>query len=89
MRRRFRLRRETPFFIESHRFEEERRRHPTDSGRQRVSRLAAKVGCYAVSRRIAAKVGCYAVSRRIAAKVGCYAVSRAVSHELLPIQLGV
>ena len=25
------------FFIESHRFEEERRRHPTDSGRQRVS----------------------------------------------------
>ena len=27
--------------------------------------------------------------RRLAAKVGCYAVSRAVSHELLPIQLGV
>ena len=25
----------------------------------------------------------------VAAKVGCYAVSRAVSHELLPIQLGV
>ena len=29
------------------------------------------------------------VFRRLAAKVGCYAVSRAVSHELLPIQLGV
>ena len=29
------------------------------------------------------------VPRRLAAKVGCYAVSRAVSHELLPIQLGV
>ena len=28
------------------------------------------------------------VFRRLAAKVGCYAVSRAVSHELLPIQLG-
>ena len=27
--------------------------------------------------------------RRLAAKVGCFAVSRAVSHELLPIQLGV
>ena len=27
--------------------------------------------------------------RRLAAKVGCDAVSRAVSHELLPIQLGV
>ena len=26
---------------------------------------------------------------RLAAKVGCYAVSRAVSHALLPIQLGV
>ena len=29
------------------------------------------------------------VFRRLAAKVGCYAVSRVVSHELLPIQLGV
>ena len=29
------------------------------------------------------------VFRRLADKVGCYAVSRAVSHELLPIQLGV
>ena len=29
------------------------------------------------------------VFRRLAAKVGCYAVSRAMSHELLPIQLGV
>ena len=28
------------------------------------------------------------VFRRLAAKVGCYDVSRAVSHELLPIQLG-
>ena len=27
--------------------------------------------------------------RRLTAKIGCYAVSRAVSHELLPIQLGV
>ena len=29
------------------------------------------------------------VLRRLAAKARCYAVSRAVSHELLPIQLGV
>ena len=29
------------------------------------------------------------VFRRLAAKVGCYAVSRALSHELLPIQLGL
>ena len=29
------------------------------------------------------------VFHHLAAKVGCYAVSRAVSHELLPIQLGV
>ena len=29
------------------------------------------------------------VFSRLAAKVGCYAVSRAMSHELLPIQLGV
>ena len=29
------------------------------------------------------------VFRRLAVKAGCYAVSRAVSHELLPIQLGV
>ena len=29
------------------------------------------------------------VFRHLAAKAGCYAVSREVSHELLPIQLGV
>ena len=29
------------------------------------------------------------VSRRLAAKAGCFAVSREMSHELLPIQLGV